>query len=97
MTLGQDMGKLVEEYDKLAEGFRKATGVIAPGKDIPAAMGPPDYGYIRQAFFDYWCKSQELLERAQPFVDKWGYPFLADEINKIINAALSGGGGDDGK
>jgi hypothetical protein len=32
-----------DEYEKLADQFYRETGMMAPGKDQPAAMGGPDY------------------------------------------------------
>lgn len=40
-------------YERLAEEFYRDTGMMAPGKDAPAAMGQPDHGVRRAAFMNW--------------------------------------------
>jgi cell division protein FtsB len=48
-----------ETYDRIAEDFRRETGLVAPGKDVPAAM-------------QYGAKQHDEARRKwQPFVTRW--------------------------
>ena len=44
------------DFETEAAAFRKATGFICPGKDIPAAMNPTDeYMRERRLAWEAWC------------------------------------------
>jgi hypothetical protein len=45
-----------EKYERRAEAFRKATGMLAPGKDEAAAAGSPYTREDREAAWVQWCK-----------------------------------------
>jgi hypothetical protein len=45
-----------EEYERLAEQFYQDTGIMAPGKDMPAAMGKTISQEERWAAWEKWIK-----------------------------------------
>lgn len=46
---------ILEEWEDLAEQFRKATGYLRPGKDVSAAYNETDeMRYDRYAAWDAW-------------------------------------------
>ena len=49
-----------ERYELLATQFKQATGLLAPGKDAPAAVGnDPEYNYdYRRQEWDKWLKNR---------------------------------------
>lgn len=55
----------IERFDRVAEMFRRDTGMTRPGKDIAAASGEDTPREFRQAAFDKWWKQKfEKLEAA---------------------------------
>jgi len=48
----------VARYDRLAEAFRRETGLMAPGKDIPAACGGDDDDETRMRRWIDWLKAR---------------------------------------
>lgn len=44
-------------FDRLAEAFRRDTGMMAPGKDCPAAMGGMDDDEGRMRAWAEWLKT----------------------------------------
>lgn len=50
-----------DRYERLAEMFCTQTGMMAPGKDVPAAMGRDDYE-LRAAAWKVWCAQQHRLD-----------------------------------
>ncbi len=43
-----------ERFERLAELFYRATGLMAPGKSVPTAMSSNDYEERRQAAWPLW-------------------------------------------
>ena len=63
-------GDMVERYEAEAATFCKETGVMAPGKDAPAAMGGYDADELRHKLWRVWARAvyaererDELRER----------------------------------
>lgn len=50
----------VSSYEELAEQFYDATGVMAPGKDVAAAMGPYDADLLRHKLWRVWLEKRTL-------------------------------------
>jgi len=50
-----------ERYERLAKQFKRDTGLLAPGKDAPAAVGAdPEYDTTyRQQEWDKWLKGRQ--------------------------------------
>lgn len=53
-----------ESFEKLAAEFRRDTGMLAPGKDQPAAFGGSPSQEEREDAWRVWCAS-----RAVPVID----------------------------
>lgn len=52
-------------YDYLAREFRRDTGKMAPGKDVPAAMGGGDWQATMEEFHE-WRKANGLYPPIPP-------------------------------
>ena len=53
-----------ECFERMAEAFRNATGMMAPGKDQPAEMGGPDYETRVKAWRD-WLTTPEAARESK--------------------------------
>ncbi len=53
-----------ESFDALAARFWKETGVIAPGKDIPVALGEPPWTHDER--WATWREWNEARKRGRP-------------------------------
>ena len=45
-----------EDFERLAAEFYAETGVMAPGKDVPAAMGDYSTRDLREQLWNLWLK-----------------------------------------
>lgn len=79
-----------EEYDKLAEQFRKETGIYAPGKSIPVACGGPNNSMeYRAGAFIVWNR----LRTPDPVVAElveYNYNIPHYVTNVIVDAVPAG-------
>lgn len=53
-------GSAFERYEARAAAFYRATGMMAPGKDQPAAMGGPSYEAREAAWLDWLAETGRL-------------------------------------
>lgn len=53
----------VEQYEANAEAFYRETRIMAPGKDIPAAMGGYDEHELRAKLWRVWLEKQRMANR----------------------------------
>lgn len=53
----------VEQYETNAEAFYHETRIMAPGKDISAAMGGYDEDELRAKLWRVWLEKQHMAER----------------------------------
>lgn len=59
----------LERFEREAEAFYDATGYMAPGKDVPAAMGATsDYEMRRACAWEAWCAGVSYGARRVPSV-----------------------------
>lgn len=57
----------VADYDRLAEAFRRETGLMAPGKDVPAAMNISDEDEEeRRRRWPEWLREREAAVLVAP-------------------------------
>ena len=49
-----------DEYERLADEFYRDTGMMAPGKDQPAALGGEPYG-VRVEAWQQWLKRRRSV------------------------------------
>jgi len=54
-------GDTFARFESMAKQFRKDTGMMAPGKDQPAAMGGPDYRTRADAWNEWLNKRADAL------------------------------------
>lgn len=69
-----------DAYEELAEEFYKETGVMAPGKDMPAEMGN-HYPYEER--LERWCawiadRTRKTVERTQGIVNYYDHAHVAN-------------------
>jgi hypothetical protein len=50
-----------DAFGVIAESFRQATGVLAPGKDVAPAMGPAESRDDRHSLFQTWFQTEVVL------------------------------------
>lgn len=50
---GKNSETPLERFERLAERFHRETGLMAPGKDMPAAMGPVDHDERMSSWVDW--------------------------------------------
>lgn len=64
MTTTQQPGESnLERYERLAEEFRKSTGMMAPGKDSPL-IDPGEHTWEeRSTAWTWWCRGYGCAER----------------------------------
>lgn len=60
-----------ERYEKLAREFYQATGLMAPGKDSPAAMGGMHTLAERRAAWEDWIGLRQERKDAYEKVARW--------------------------
>ena len=53
----------VDRFERLAEAFYRDTGLLAPGKDAPAAGGQPDDD-VRRERYDAWIDARLSAARS---------------------------------
>lgn len=53
----------LEEFETRAHKFHVATGVMAPGKDVPAAMNGYDEQQLRYKLWCEWCRAEAAEAR----------------------------------
>lgn len=88
------MSDMVERYEAEAATFYTETGVLAPGKDAPAAMGGYDADEVRHKLWRVWARAvyaererEELRERLAA-VERERDAARGD-VNRWIQAALA--------
>ena len=53
----------IEKFEREAKAFYRETGVMAPGKDVPCAIGGYDERQLRHKLFNMWAEKEHLRER----------------------------------
>lgn len=82
------MSEINEQFEKLAEQFRKETGIWPPGKSMPTGMYPQDESAVRAEFFAYWIAnrwipvSERLPEKDNYVLTTNGEHFTTDRYYK---------------
>lgn len=57
------MSNTNQEFERAAKAFRKATGHLMPGKDVPAASwAGQESEDERQKLFKVWCAAIEYMK-----------------------------------
>jgi len=96
MLLGRT-GHPIEDFEERAEAFYRDTGVMAPGKSVPVAMGGQWTDEERHDKFDAWwlAKKQEVravwreLEASR--CDSCAEWFPRAEVNTVSHRSLCRG------
>lgn len=57
------MNDTVEQYEANAEAFYRETRILAPGKDVPAAIGDYDEHELRSKLWRVWLEKQRMADR----------------------------------
>lgn len=60
-----DPERIGEHYEEIAEAFRRDTGLMAPGKDVAAAVGNDASSEDRRKTWNEWRREQSRQIREQ--------------------------------
>ena len=71
-----------EQYEANAEAFYRETRIMAPGKDIPAAMGGYDEHELRAKLWRVWLENQRMADRIRELEgDAKRYQWLRERLH----------------